>query len=250
MTKPKRKPPRQPKPLTGAQDERTSDSMQPAPDTATAKAPPPRKPRSRAGLDAMARAGMPATGFATMSRPIRRFCESMAEIGDIARAYMESHPGTMIERIAKYRGSQLLKRGEVRAYIAQLKAKDLIQGDIPPAKSALLAELDSLAYARVPLGKLHAKEKLMALRTIAEINGWMSPKATGQGIRATFNFRVGGQQVTPGAPAAPQGITVDAEVLQEPLDAASDDQGEVDAGPKLIIGSTGRAKRALFNDDD
>lgn len=130
--------------------------------------------------------------FGTVARPIRLFCQAVLDTGDVTRAYLESHPDCKTERQAKYRGRALLKRGDVRAHIAELKAKTVAgQGDSNPKKTALLEELNLIAYAGINLKKLHPKEKLTALRTIAEIEGWMKPKETGTGLRATFNFHVG-----------------------------------------------------------
>jgi hypothetical protein len=117
----------------------------------------------------------------------------MAENGDVTNAYLESHPNCSSKQRAKYAGRTLLKRGDVRALIAVEKAKAVAgQGDSNPRKMALLEELNLVGYAGVNLKKIHPKEKLTALRTIAEIEGWMKPKDQGKGVRATFNFIVGG----------------------------------------------------------
>ena len=136
---------------------------------------------------------IPAREYATSTRPTRLFCQLVSENVDVAIAYLQSHPKCKSESAAKYAGRALLKRGDVRALIAESKAKVVVgQGDSNPRKVALLAELELLAYQGVRLNKLHPKEKLTALRTIAEIEGWMKPKEQGAGLRATFNFHVGG----------------------------------------------------------
>ena len=144
-------------------------------------------------ITSQARMGTSTSVVKQASRSIRIFAQSMAESGDVTIAYLESHPNCASKERAKYAGRALLKRGDVRALIALEKAKVVIgQGDSNPRKAALLEELNLVAFAGVNLKKLHPKEKLTALRTIAEIEGWMKPKEQGAGLRATFNFNVGG----------------------------------------------------------
>lgn len=149
---------------------------------------------------------LPASAFKTLARPIRRFAEAMLETGDVTTAYLESHPDCKSMQSAKYRGRALLKRGDVRALVANLKQE--LKGNQGDAtrKGALLSELETLAFAHVNLKKIHPKEKLTALRAIAELEGLLAPKPASAGIRATFNFHVGGRNR--GAQAR-QAITVD-----------------------------------------
>lgn len=135
---------------------------------------------------------LPVSAFKTLARPIRRFAEAMLETGDVTTAYLESHPHCKSRQSAKYRGRALLKRGDVRAVIASLKQEAAgNQGDTG-RKAALLSELETLGFAHVNLKKLHPKEKIAALRAIAELEGLLAPKPAGAGIKATFNFRIGG----------------------------------------------------------
>ena len=173
-----------------------------------------------------------------LARTARRFAEAMFETGDVSKAYLESHPDCKSTKSAKYRGSALLKRGEVRAYIASLKAKAAsVQGvEANPRRAALLAELDSLGYATVNLKKLHPKEKLTALRTIAEIEGWMKPAAGAAGLRATFNFRIGGQAAPTGRGEPQTVVTMDMDTetgsdAPAPTTQAPGPQIEVDVTP-------------------
>ena len=174
--------------------------MQTAAVETTPKAKPPKK----------AEAAPRASLSSAMARSHRRFAEAMFEHGDITKAYLESHPDCKSIKSANYRGRVMLKLGSVRAYILELKAKSSSNPAVEsnPKKAALLAELDMVAYASINLKKLHPKEKLTALRTIAEIEGWMKPPSAGaHGVRATFNFRIGGNSRI----AAGRTITIDAD---------------------------------------
>ena len=165
--------------------------------------------------------------FGVVARPIRLFCQAVIDTGDVTRAYLESHPDCKTERQAKYRGRALLKRGDVRAFVAELKAKVVAGQDVAvnPRKAALLDELNLVAFAGVNLKKLHPKEKLTALRTIAEIEGWMKPKEQSSGLRATFNFSIGGTR------RAAQGRTITVDVGEGSANGAIEAPGPVESIP-------------------
>ena len=63
------------------------------------------------------------------------------------------------------------------------------------SKLAWENELHLLTYSKVNIRKIPVNEKLLALRTLGESNGWLDKRQPQEGIRATFNFHLGPRKV-------------------------------------------------------
>ncbi len=86
-------------------------------------------------------------------------------------------------------------------------------------KAAWEHELRMVAFALVNLKKVPVKEKLNALRLYGESKNWLKQVQQGAGLRATFNFRIGGAPAAPLGRSEPQTIEVDVDASEADSDA-------------------------------
>ena len=133
---------------------------------------------------------------------------SCARIGDSTKTYFATHPHCKSSRQAKERGRALCKLPEVMLELNRLRTQSLDGTDeshasIPvfsergssASKLAWENELHLLTYSKVNIRKIPVNEKLLALRTLGESNGWLDKRQPQEGIRATFNFHLGPRKV-------------------------------------------------------
>lgn len=129
------------------------------------------------------------TDIGSLSREHLAFATALAKCGDPAKAYLATHPRCNNHASAKRHGRRIAKLPGVVAYLARIKVGALgVEGE----KEAWEHEVRSIAFAGVNLRKVPVKEKVSALRTLGEAKGWLKQQQVGAGVRATFNFRIGG----------------------------------------------------------
>lgn len=153
-----------------------------------------------------------------------KFAAALYKIGDSTKAYFATHPLCKSSRQAKERGRALSRMPEVMLEMERLRTQSLegagqsdagltvfSEGGSSASKIAWENELHLLAFSKVNIRKIPVKEKLLALRTLGESKGWLDKRQPQQGIRATFNFHIGGKTST----VAGRTLTVDAGALEE-----------------------------------
>ncbi|MFM9966943.1 MAG: hypothetical protein ACKVQK_00865 [Burkholderiales bacterium] len=122
-----------------------------------------------------------------------RFAMALFKIGDASKAYLSTHASCTSSRQALDRGRKLARSPEVVVELARLKAQALDGTEDSATKEALKTEVRTLAFSRVNLKKVPIKEKLSALRTLAELEGLLDKRQPQHGIRASFTFIVPGR---------------------------------------------------------
>ncbi len=134
-----------------------------------------------------------------------KFAAALYKIGDSTKAYFATHSLCKSSRQAKERGRALSRMPEVMLEMERLRTQSLegtgqsdagltvfSEGGSSASKIAWENELHLLAFSKVNIRKIPVKEKLLALRTLGESKGWLDKRQPQTGVRATFNFHVGG----------------------------------------------------------
>lgn len=173
---------------------------------------PPRATPSAHTADDLARA------VSRITPSLQKFADTYIRKPDVTAAYLISHPDCKSARHAKTRGRALLKDSRVEAYLAARRSQALDPLASDGDKLAWELELKSVAFAHFNPRKVPVKEKVTALRALGEAKGWLKPQAAGAGLRATFNFRIGGQ-ASPAGRGEPQTVTVDVDASEAGSDA-------------------------------
>lgn len=162
---------------------------------------------------------------------LRRFADAYIKLGDVTKAYLLTHRDCKSANQAKARGRKLLQDSRLQAYCAQQRTQALVSTDTAsadPDKLAWEMELRAVAFASFNSKKVPVKEKVSALRTLGESKGYLKQQQVGAGLRATFNFHVGGRART----AAGRTISVD--VSNGTGEVAIDAPGSIQATPEAI----------------
>lgn len=149
-------------------------------------------PATSARVDDLARAASQITPA------LQRFADAWIKKADITHAYLITHPDCKSARHAKTRGRAILQDPRVVAYLAARRAQALDSTGADGEKLGWELELRSVAFAHFNPKKVPVKEKVSALRTLGEAKGWLKQQQVGAGVRATFNFRIGGPGVLGG----------------------------------------------------
>ena len=193
------------------------------------------------------------TAIGSLSKTHLDFARAYSKSNDATKAYLISHPNCTSEKSAKRRGSALARLPGVVAFLARQRVRALgVDGE----KAAWEHELRMVGFAGVNLKKVPVKEKISALRTLGESKGWLRPQQIGAGLRATFNFRIGGQTSPAGRGDDPQTVTVDVDASEaggdapEPTTLALDTDSEpvvVEIQPEM---QRDRGALSLFDDEN
>lgn len=167
----------------------------------------------------------------TVIRPLagilRRFADAYIKIGDVTKAYLLTHRDCKSANQAKARGRKLLQDPRLQAYCAQVRTQAIVSTDTGSGDADKLAwemELRAVAFASFNAKKVPVKEKVSALRTLGESKGYLKQQQHGAGLRATFNFVVGGTRRA----AVGRTVTVDVDTEQSAAGAVG-----VDLDPAL-----------------
>ena len=186
------------------------------------------------------------TAIGSLSKTHLDFARAYSKSNDATKAYLISHPNCTSEKSAKRRGSALARLPGVVAFLARQRVRALgVDGE----KAAWEHELRMVAFAGVNLKKVPVKEKLNALRLYGESKNWLKQVQQGAGLRATFNFRIGGQ-TAPAGRSEPQTIEVDVDAHDAggdaPVPAAL--AVDTDSGPVVVeIQQPEPTRRSLFD---
>ena len=180
---------------------------------------------------------------------LRRFADTYIRIGDVTKAYLLTHKDCKSANQAKARGRKLLNDSRLQAYCAQLRSQALVSTETGPQDAEKMAwenELRAVAFASFNAKKVPVKEKVTALRTLGESKGYLKQQQVGAGMRATFNFHVGGSRrraagrtISVDVDADPAGgVAVDLEpgsALPEPTSSVLEG-GVLPSNPTMVVG--------------
>ena len=156
------------------------------------------------------------TAIGSLSKTHLDFARAYSKSNDATKAYLISHPNCTSEKSAKRRGSALARLPGVVAFLARQRVRALgVDGE----KAAWEHELRMVAFAGVNLKKVPVKEKLNALRLYGESKNWLKQVQQGAGLRATFNFRIGGQAAPAGRGEPQAVVTMDMDASDPGSDA-------------------------------
>lgn len=188
------------------------------------------------------------TAIGSLSKTHLDFARAYSKSNDATKAYLISHPNCTSEKSAKRRGSALARLPGVVAFLARQRVRMLgVDGE----KAAWEHEVRMVAFAGVNLKKVPVKEKLSALRTLAEAKGWLKQPERGAGLRATFNFRIGGAPAAPLGRSEPQTIEVDVDAHDSGGDAPAPATLAMDTDSEPVVIEIQQepepARRALFD---
>ena len=172
------------------------------------------------------------TAIGSLSKTHLDFARAYSKSNDATKAYLISHPNCTSEKSAKRRGSALARLPGVVAFLARQRVRMLgVDGE----KAAWEHELRMVAFAGVNLKKVPVKEKLNALRLYGESKNWLKQVQQGAGLRATFNFRIGGQAAPAGRSEPQAVVTMDMDTTEAGGDAPAPAALAVDADSEPVV---------------